>query len=313
MRPNSSNTFQGIAASPGISIGKAFVLQRDHWVVNRLQLSGDEKDTGDILSGDEKDTGDILSGEKNDDGGILGGDAGSGVAEDADGATAKERSASRSRRTRPRDPQNLSVHGGWYRKDYSLLYRPARHADGFMREWLNMSAGVKGSPEDPTRRLFAYLTRENTITQKNTPQGQKDTPGRCVKCHSVENNGAGALKVNWLAARPTPGHHAFTKFSHSTHFSLVDQKKGCRTCHTEVNKPKYRAQFQGHDDTTNFVSSFNPIDQSVCETCHTASAAGDSCLTCHNYHVGTFPPVVVKTNLYKDPGSQASGAQKPDP
>lgn len=44
MRPNSSNTFQGIAASPGISIGKAFVLQRDHWVVNRLQLSGDEKD-----------------------------------------------------------------------------------------------------------------------------------------------------------------------------------------------------------------------------------------------------------------------------
>ena len=67
------------------------------------------------------------------------------------------------------------------------------------------------------------------------------------------------------------------------------------------------SQYKGKDPGA-FVSNFKSIDQGVCVRCHTAAAAGDSCLTCHNYHVGAFPPATVKSPL-SDPARQASAAR----
>ena len=44
MKPDPANVIRGIAASPGISIGKAYVLDRGHWVVNRIQISEGERE-----------------------------------------------------------------------------------------------------------------------------------------------------------------------------------------------------------------------------------------------------------------------------
>ena len=34
------------------------------------------------------------------------------------------------------------------------------------------------------------------------------------------------------------------------------------------------------------------MERRVCADCHTEAEAGDGCLVCHNYHVGTFAPAI---------------------
>jgi hypothetical protein len=36
-----------------------------------------------------------------------------------------------------------------------------------------------------------------------------------------------------------------------------------------------------------FVSEFKPLSKQQCAECHTKTAAGDACQSCHNYHVET--------------------------
>jgi hypothetical protein len=36
-----------------------------------------------------------------------------------------------------------------------------------------------------------------------------------------------------------------------------------------------------------FVSEFKPLTKRQCAECHTKTAAGDRCQSCHNYHVET--------------------------
>ncbi|MBT7666936.1 MAG: hypothetical protein HN608_18610, partial [Rhodospirillaceae bacterium] len=44
-----------------------------------------------------------------------------------------------------------------------------------------------------------------------------------------------------------------------------------------------------------FSSNFKPLARKICAECHTSAKAGDNCLTCHNYHLGVFQPVVAHT------------------
>ena len=53
--------------------------------------------------------------------------------------------------------------------------------------------------------------------------------------------------------------------------------------------------FEDRDPTT-FASNFKPLEQAVCANCHQAKKATDSCLTCHNYHVGEFTQAMPTTN-----------------
>jgi hypothetical protein len=44
------------------------------------------------------------------------------------------------------------------------------------------------------------------------------------------------------------------------------------------------------DRSAVLTSGFSAIERRDCAKCHTPKLAGQSCLQCHNYHVGHFPP-----------------------
>ena len=163
--------------------------------------------------------------------------------------------------------------GGWYRGDdsFSIYYRPTGHADQFMQAWLNNTVSAES---DSAKAVFTLLS-------------DKEAPGVCMKCHSISEKN-GKLKMNWMSHRPQPFERRRVDFRHSAHFSLTS-KDGCATCH----KLDLKADFMSaYDDNkvVNFSSSFTDIKRNTCLTCHTPSRAGDSCLGCHNYHIGVFEP-----------------------
>ena len=168
--------------------------------------------------------------------------------------------------------------GGWYREDYALRYRPAGHADGFLRAWLEVSGQAQGVPgAAAARALFAKLAARRA-------------PGLCTKCHSVDGAADGTLSVNWRGARVDPLLHDFTRFAHTPHFSLLDDR-GCQTCHRLDTRADYASSFEDYRSDT-FVSNFGIASREVCAGCHVESLAGDTCTTCHNYHVGRMLPVL---------------------
>jgi hypothetical protein len=174
-------------------------------------------------------------------------------------------------------PEDWVLRGGWYRSDldFSLSYRPTGHSDPFLRSWLELTVAAP-----PARALFDSLSASNAV-------------GLCIKCHSVD--GAQEWRINWRGFQPDAFDHPFTRFSHTAHFSLLDDR-GCQTCHTlDLKSPPdaYTATFARENrDPSVFHSSFKSIELSVCASCHSQKYAGDSCLECHNYHVGHFMPTL---------------------
>ena len=239
---------------------------------------GDILASGDILSG-----GDILAGDGKDDGDILSGDILSGDGKDGDGESSEDTASGRdSQESRSGDAvpnYDWTTAGGWYRDDFSLMYRPAGHEDGFFQTWLDTSGAAEG---ETVGQVFAALT---------APQA----PGKCTKCHSIEATGRNVVKVNWTGAVPTKGHRRFTRFSHTTHSKLLTEK-GCLTCHNPDPQSDYLAGFKSRD-ATKFVGNFKPMDRKTCTECHTEELAEQSCVLCHNYHIGIFPPAVVPTPM----------------
>lgn len=131
-----------------------------------------------------------------------------------------------------------------------------------------------------TRQIFESLASDKS-------------PGLCIKCHSIDAKADRTLAVNWQGARLKPGDHPFTVFSHTSHFSLLDDK-GCLTCHTFNKDAKYLDSFKNRNPAT-FASNFKQIPRQLCAGCHTAAEAGESCLTCHNYHIGMVIPALSST------------------
>lgn len=239
----------------------------------------------DILAGDDDqgktDDDDILAGDddqgKMDDDDIL--------AEDESDAPAPSAAARQAVDTEPLaamptpiPDDQWAAGGGWYRDEFSLIYQPWGHADGFLRAWLNVSAGASGlAGESVARDIFRSLSAPRA-------------PGVCIKCHSVDASADGTLSVNWIGSRPDTHHQPFTRFSHTSHFSLLEEK-GCLTCHTTDADADFQSGFKGNDPTT-YASNFKPVDRLFCAQCHTSELAGDACTACHNYHVGDFPPAI---------------------
>jgi hypothetical protein len=171
--------------------------------------------------------------------------------------------------------------GGWYRpKDgFTFAYRPSGHADPFLVAWLNISAA-------------ASSVASGILQNLTNPLGA----GSCAKCHSVDGDRNGKSRINWIAARSEQNEHPFTKFSHTTHLSLMTER-GCQTCHVLNPASKYGTYFQSADPTNpaganrdplHFESNFASLPKMECAKCHTARVAGDNCLLCHNYHTGSF-------------------------
>lgn len=176
------------------------------------------------------------------------------------------------------DNEEWARSGGWYRDGSTIFYRPIGHADPFLKTWLDVSA-VKNDPIGQV--LFASLNDDEAV-------------GKCVKCHSVEMlpgkgqmnaemaGPAGApagYRINWRGFSPENAGVEFNRFSHTSHFGLMNDK-GCSNCH------KLNAAESKEADAP--AQSFAFIEKETCTQCHQQGRAPDSCLTCHNYHVEPY-------------------------
>ena len=132
-------------------------------------------------------------------------------------------------------------------------------------------------------RLFEFLERKNA-------------PGACIKCHSIDKTTEKRLIVNWKIPVTDPNEHTFAKFSHTSHYSQLDEKV-CFTCHKIDKEADYAAVFDSRD-FHDFASNFQPISRKICVKCHLPDQAGDSCVNCHNYHIGNFPPAEIHPKTF---------------
>ena len=242
----------------------------------------DDEDDEAILD-DEDDAKEDTPGAATEDDGILGEDDDDDQAEDENGE-GNEKDADEAAQVA--SGEDWSAAGGWYRDDYTLRYRPTAHEDAFLNAWVDAAGqSMAGDGTRSADKIYNGLMAS-------------DSPGLCAKCHSVDADTGGALTANWRGARPIPDAHKFTKYSHNVHFSLLD-RQGCLTCHTLNSKAKYLAGFEDRDPAT-FASNFKPIERQVCAGCHTKAEAGESCLLCHDYHIGIFAPAIASTPSMMD-------------
>ena len=181
-----------------------------------------------------------------------------------------------------KDAESWAEFGGWYRQDYSIYYLPQGHADGFLRAWLDFTAGRdKNDASNPGASIFAQLT-------------DKDAQGQCVKCHSVEADQDGRLSVKWQPMRAEMKKGRFTSFSHLPHIGLTD-KRGCLTCHEMDRDAKSQATYKGHNADV-FSPNFKQITRKKCLSCHSPGMVRDDCQLCHKYHVnGVASPTMTTT------------------
>lgn len=163
--------------------------------------------------------------------------------------------------------------GSWVRNDatYSINYHLTGHADPVLTEWLALFVDTPGVHERP---LELALFRE---------MSKPTAPGLCVSCHSVEQRGPHGLVINWRADDPQESPRTFTRFSHAPHLTLPELAN-CTACHAIDTAANTTASYTDLDPHR-FVSDFRPLSKRECAACHTATAAGDSCQSCHRYHV----------------------------
>jgi hypothetical protein len=163
--------------------------------------------------------------------------------------------------------------GTWTRDDnaFSIRYRPAAHADPVLAGWLELLAATPDLDKRPlARAMFKELSNPAAA-------------GLCASCHSVERTSGGQLSINWRTHDRTTAARSLTKFSHGPHL-LLPQLADCTSCH-EIDDSADTTTSYASDDPHAFVSEFVPISKQHCVRCHTATAAGDSCQKCHNYHL----------------------------
>jgi len=174
--------------------------------------------------------------------------------------------------------------GGWYRRDdsYTLYYRPSGHEDAFLATWLD--ATVR-DPEPATQAIFAQL-------------GDREAPGLCLKCHTVDDTPRGTL-VNWRTRQPNAAEHPFTKFKHTVHFSLIGDQ-GCMTCHVLDPNHAYPTSFGANRDPAKFSSNFAPMQQQTCVACHKPQGASTDCLLCHNFHTGEWESQKPRSAVFRE-------------
>lgn len=173
--------------------------------------------------------------------------------------------------------------GGWYRRDFAILYKPAGHADAFLRAWLDFSGKLHdGGKENVATSVFVLLTH-------------KDAQGQCTKCHSVNEGTKQSRVIEWGTSTLADKSGRLTSFLHEPHFGLLD-KKGCLTCHEIAATAKYQSNYE-HLNPKTFVSNFKPMRMKQCTACHKKRAARQDCSLCHTYHVNDVTSPIVKTTI----------------
>jgi hypothetical protein len=174
-----------------------------------------------------------------------------------------------------RMPKKAAAHswpvpgGQWRLTNATLYFKPVGHANPFSSTWLVDLAknASKATDEhgDFGDRLFNHML------------GGRETGNEsCLKCHLADSHVGGPS----FASSTKHGAFAqdFTRFSHASHASLMNEQ-GCRQCHDLKAKK---------EPDTNYLTNFSGIEKATCAQCHKKNQAGNSCLLCHNYHVGAF-------------------------
>lgn len=180
------------------------------------------------------------------------------------------------------------ITSGWYLDGptLSLRYRPVGHADPLLKTLLEISVGSLSHSEETAGRQPLRALHDQLSSPFAT--------GRCTKCHSIDNAPQAAPLINWFPYEPPLESHAFTRFSHAPHMTLL-KDSGCSHCHEITSaaashesllQPIYfDPSGRPATDATQFDSGFSPLEKARCADCHDAKSTRDRCLTCHNYHV----------------------------
>lgn len=175
--------------------------------------------------------------------------------------------------------------GGWFADEYSLRYRPVRHADPVAKAWLNLAAaGGEGVTEEVRETLLS----------------RSDGPGACMKCHSVSEteSGAEALHVEWGFGAQSKQRHL--NYSHGPHLNLLGPGASCEACHKLDETAEFAAAFK-HTNPFDFASNFKSIENGTCIECHAQGKVRQECTLCHEYHNGNAFKRRMTSAIVKDP------------
>ena len=165
--------------------------------------------------------------------------------------------------------------GGWFSDEttLSIRYRPTGHADPWVTAWSDvMTESTIGPHSEITKPLLKQMMAPTAA-------------GQCGSCHSLDRLEDDRCVVQWFAKRVDDAPASFTTFSHAPHLTL-SQLADCQACHQINPMAKVMATYEGNSPT-DFQNGFQPLTKQDCAECHTPRAAGDSCLQCHKYHVGS--------------------------
>ncbi|GAB4152726.1 MAG: hypothetical protein Tsb009_28760 [Planctomycetaceae bacterium] len=197
---------------------------------------------------------------------------------------------------------NSSESGGWsiHSEDLSIRYRPAHHADPFLKHWIDQT--MKTAPGNGTSESIKSLVN---LLSNPSASGTPGThgpvaSGRCLSCHTVDQLPDVSRRVNWSAKSGASQYRPLTHFSHAPHVKPLGKGK-CLDCHRLDDSQSaethglFRSEFFSRNRKTQAwtlqtdclktrTSGFHSMSQASCAQCHTRQSAGADCLKCHNYH-----------------------------
>jgi hypothetical protein len=250
---------------------------------NQKSQSSDDSASDVPNSGEDGDTEDASDDSQSDDAGGAD-DSNSDTAEIDDNET--ESASPDSQNTELAvDAETWAELGGWYRRDFAILYKPAGHADEFLHAWLDFSGKLHGSREESAATSVLELL------------SHKDAQGQCTKCHSVDEGTKQSRIIEWGTSTLADNSGRLTSFVHEPHFGLLD-KRGCLTCHELDATAKYQSSYDQRNPKM-FVSNFKPMRMKQCTTCHKKNAARQDCSLCHTYHVNDVTSPIAETTIPK--------------
>ncbi len=216
------------------------------------------------------DSGDLLEPEKpapkpkpNDDGDLLSSRNGLNLCKEDDLLSDDPKAgkaAPTAQTSQPPQAAKQSLPAAGWRLDgpaFAIRYLPGGHADPFLKAWIDLLAQDADAAKE--QGLYTKLT-------------EPTAPGLCAKCHQSSHRG-----LFWKNPGLAAPARTFTQFNHQPHLLLPSTDR-CTQCHAPAKEPPAKA-------AGTLAGDFKPMAKSLCLQCHTPSAAGQSCLQCHPYHI----------------------------
>ena len=128
----------------------------------------------------------------------------------------------------------------------------------------------------------------------------------CVICHTVEEDENHQVSINWHTWSENLTERGFTKFAHTPHATLQCQQ--CHVVEAKVDAERFKNSFKRLNPLS-FEPVFQSMDKASCVNCHVSQTVGDSCLLCHQYHIGKYEQRMAKSRNFRNPPAP----QKPLP